>query len=55
MTVGLRIRRLLTLVSHVIRLAFRFALEFFFFFTFFRKLFLAFFVGIIRSCHSVLS
>ena len=55
MAVSLRVWSLLTLVCRVIWLAFGFALEFFFFFTFFRKLFLAFFVGIIGSCHSVLS
>jgi len=42
-------------MGRIIRLALRLALELFFFFALFRKLFLALFVGVIGSCHSVLS
>jgi hypothetical protein len=48
-------RRIVSIVGHVIRLALGLALELFFFFAFFRKLFLALFVGIVGSCHCVLS
>ena len=43
------------LIIGLIRLAFCLAFEFVFFFTLFGELFLTFFVGIIGSCHSVLS
>ena len=43
----------LTVIGSLIRFAFALALEFVFFLAFFRKLFLALFVGIIGSCHSL--
>ena len=42
-------------VFRFVRFTLSFALEFVFFLTLFGELFLAFFVGIIRSCHRVLS
>lgn len=39
----------------VVRFAFTLALEFVFFFSFFGQLLLAFFIGVVGSCHSMLS
>lgn len=39
----------------VIGFAFTLALEFVFFFSFFGQLLLAFFIGVVGSCHSMLS
>lgn len=46
-----------TTIGHValIGFAFALALEFVFFFSFFSQLLLAFFIGVIGSCHSMLS
>ena len=46
-----------TAIGHiaVVRFAFTFAFEFVFFFSFFSQLLLAFFIGVIGSCHSMLS
>lgn len=46
-----------TVISRAIlfELAFTFAFKFVFFFSFFGQLLLAFFIGVVGSCHSMLS